>query len=81
MIDKKKFDQLLDQLNDADQKSVLEFAQFLAFKRSQSNEVEAYYDGLPEVDEPWSDEEKRQMEENSEWVEWDELERSLSEGH
>lgn len=81
MIDKKKLDQLLAQLNDADQKSVVDYAQFLVFKHSRSKDIEAFYNNLPEIDEPLSDEEKRQLQDNSEWVEWDEFERTLSEGH
>lgn len=81
MIDKKKLDHLLNQLDDECQKSVIEYAQFLVFKHSRSKDIEEFYNSLPEVVEPLSDEEKRQLQRNSEWVDWDELERTLSEDH
>lgn len=79
MIDKNKLNQWVDQLPEGEQKTVFDFVQYLVHKHTR-NEVEAFYDTISEVDELWSDEEKRQMEENSGWMELEELEQNLSKG-
>jgi hypothetical protein len=73
MIDKSKLNQWLDQLPEDEQKTVFDFVQYLVH-RHVHNEVETYYTTLPEVDEPLNSEEKRQLKENSGWIEWEELE-------
>lgn len=80
MIDKTKLNQWVDQLPEDEQKTVFDFVQYL-IHRHDRNEVETFYTTIPEVDEPLSNEEKRQLEENSGWIEWEELERDLSEGN
>lgn len=77
MIDKNKLNQWVDQLPEGEQETVFDFVQFLVHKQS-NNDVETFYDTIHEVDEPWSDEEKQQMKNNSGWMELDELEQSLS---
>jgi len=79
MIDKSKLNQWVDQLPEGEQKTVFDFVQYLVYKNNH-NDVEDYYNNISEVDELWSSEEMRQMEENSGWMELDELEQNLSKG-
>ena len=79
MIDKNKLNQWVDQLSEGEQKTVFDFVQYLVYKNNQ-HEVEDFYNNISEVDESWSSEEKRQLEENSGWMELDELEQNLSKG-
>ena len=79
MIDKSKLNQWVDQLPEGEQKTVFDFVQYLVYKNNH-NDVEDYYNNISEVDELWSGEEMRQMEENSGWMELDELEQNLSKG-
>lgn len=79
MIDKKELHNWVDKLTQDEQKTVFDFVQFLVDRRDR-NEVEKFYEGIAEVDEPYSDEEFRQMKENTGWVEWEVLEHDLSEG-
>jgi hypothetical protein len=51
---------------------------YVEYGDNETNEVKTYYDGLPEVDETWSDKEKHQLSENSKWLEWGEFERRQS---
>ncbi len=79
MIDINKLNQWVDQLPEGEQKTVFDFVQYLVYKHTR-NEVEVFYDTISEVDELCSDEEKRQMKENTGWMELEELEQNLSEG-
>jgi hypothetical protein len=78
MIDKTKLNQWVDQLPEGEQKTVFDFVEYLV-QRNADIKVESFYKAIPEVDEPLSNEEKRQLKENSGWIEWEELERVLSE--
>lgn len=80
MIDKNELHGWVDKLNTDEQKTVFDFVQFLVERRDRNNEVEKFYENVQEVDEPCSEEELRQMKENTGWVDWEVLERDLSEG-
>lgn len=80
MIDKNELHGWVDKLNTDEQKTVFDFVQFLVERRDRNNEVEKFYENVQEVDEPYSEEELRQMKENTGWVDWEVLERDLSEG-
>lgn len=80
MIDKNELHGWVDKLNTDEQKSVFDFVQFLIERRDRNNEVAKFYENVQEVDEPYSEEELRQMKENTGWVDWEVLERDLSEG-
>ena len=80
MIDKNELYGWVDKLNNDEQKTVFDFVQFLVERRESNNEVEKFYKNVQEVDEPCSKEELRQMKENTGWVDWEVLERDLSEG-
>ncbi|UOF91498.1 hypothetical protein LSG31_04395 [Fodinisporobacter ferrooxydans] len=77
MIDKNELHMWVDKLTTDDQKTVFDFVQYLVERRDR-NEVEKFYGNIPEVDEPYSEEELRQMKENTGWVDWEVLERDLS---
>ena len=80
MIDKSKLYHSIDKLTDDDKKTVLDFVQFLIQRDQQNqNEVEKFYQTIPEIDEPYSEEETRQLNDNSGWVDWEALKRDISE--
>lgn len=70
-----KFLELFHQLPESDQNSILDFMEYLA-ARKKRNELERFYANLPEVDEPLSKEEIRQIN-KTEFVSWEDACREL----
>lgn len=58
-----------DVLPETEQKTVVDFVHFLASKKSF--DLQNFYENLPEVDEPFSDEELRQINSGSGFVKWE----------
>jgi len=70
-----KFLELFYQLPESDQNSTLDFMEYLT-ARNKRNDMKKFYANLPEVDEPLSEEELRQMKE-PEFVSWEDACREL----
>jgi len=56
----KKLLELFQQLPETEQNSTLDFVEYLA-ERQRRNTLQQFYDNLPEVDEPFSQEELDQL--------------------
>lgn len=78
MIDKMKLNQWVDELSENDQKTVLDFVEYLV-NRNKEKVIREFYYSIPEVDEPLSNEEKRQIKGNNGYMEFEIIERDLSE--
>jgi hypothetical protein len=68
---------LFHQLPETDQKSTFDFMQYLAHRKQQT-ELERFYANLPEVDEPFSEEELRQLNSDEGFVSGEEAKREFS---
>lgn len=71
----KKLLELFQQLTEQEKNSALDFMDYLARRKSQA-ELDKFYSELPEVDEPFSDEEKSQMK-DAKFISWEEAAREL----
>jgi CO dehydrogenase/acetyl-CoA synthase beta subunit len=74
MIDKNELYSWVDKLTTEEQATVFDFVQFLVDRRDH-NDVKKFYESVPETDEPFTEEELRQMNDNTGWVDWEVLER------
>lgn len=60
---------LFNQLEEQDKNSTIDFMEYLASR--QTKQLQDFYENLPEVDEPFSEEELQQMK-DTEFVTWEE---------
>lgn len=70
-MNEERFIELFRQLPETDKNSMLDFMEFLS-----KRQVQNFYANVDEVDEPFSDEELRQMQ-DTEFVSLDELEKEM----
>lgn len=73
----KKLLELFQQLAEFEQNSTLDFVEFLA-QRQKHNDLEQFYSDLPEVDEPFSEEEIRQMNSQEGFISREEARREFN---
>lgn len=68
-ISEKHFVEMFRKMPEQDQHSTIDFMEYLASRRIK--QLQEFYDSLEEVDEPFSEEELRQMK-DSEFISWEE---------